>query len=310
MFRKWHERRLTWVVQRQAEALRRPFEEDRAPGDFERPSAGVSRDRPTAGWALPATAPAQPRVVVERVLADGGLSVVLESVPLPGEQGSDLLVFFVPGRDALATWSQLRDLLGSTGRWPVIVGEPDVARDVVAGPSVNGLPAGEVLAAFAEMRPWSQWYSERTAYVYTAYGDLSTGEDVIPQGEPFGFSTPLDLTTREPLEAVSIALVPTVTPWEVPAYLTWGGWNDCPYPDAHMLTWQHWHQVYGAEVVAMTSDIVEMRVGRPPTSTDGALTLAREHYAYAPDIAAQSLGSVEAHAGLLMGQAGWFFWWD
>src|SRR5262249_26076759 len=102
-------------------------------------------------------------------------------------------------------------------------------------------------------------------------------EDVEPSME---FSIPFDILTKDPLPAVHVGLVPTTQGWTTPAFLMFGDWNNCPRPHDHLAVLRHWEEQYGAEVVGITHDIVEMLVARPPRSRKKALELAREQYLY------------------------------
>ncbi len=73
---------------------------------------------------------------------------------------------------------------------------------------------------------------------------------------------------------------------------------------------KHWYERYGAEVMGMTSDTIEMQVARPPRSSDEALQLAFEQYVYSPDIVDQGAGGLDHLAALLLGGTVWYFWWD
>ena len=84
------------------------------------------------------------------------------------------------------------------------------------------------------------------------------------------FDSILDYRTGEPLARVGMARVPTPSSWEVPAHLRFGNGNDCPEPAVHVAVWRRWQQTFGAEVVAVTADVIEARVGRPPTTRAAA----------------------------------------
>ena len=124
------------------------------------------------------------------------------------------------------------------------------------------------------------------------------------------FSIPFDFMTGEPLPAIHIALLPTTTGWHVPALLRYGGWNACPQPHEHVCMMKYWYDRYGAEVLGMAFDTVNMQVARPPRSSDEALQLAFEQYAYCYDIVDQGVGSLDHLAALLLGGTVWLFWWD
>ncbi len=91
---------------------------------------------------------------------------------------------------------------------------------------------------------------------------------------------------------VEIALLPTRFGWEAPEFLSWGGWNYVPFPNDHVALMRHWSEVYGAEVVAMTDDVVVTSVSAPPSDEPAAIELTREHFLYAPDSGWQRTGAV------------------
>ena len=71
-----------------------------------------------------------------------------------------------------------------------------------------------------------------------------------------------------------------------------------------------WRDAYGAKLVSITRDTIELKVDRRPASREEALELARQHFAYCPDIVLQGTQTIEALAASLMQSDWWFFWWD
>lgn len=114
----------------------------------------------------------------------------------------------------------------------------------------------------------------------------------------------------KPLDKVHILLIPTTEGAAVPAYLRWGGWNACPAPEYHVAALRSWHERYGAELVAIGGDVIELRVVRRPADRTEALTLAREMYLYDEDIVSQGTETFAMLAATLMASDWWFFWWD
>ncbi|HEY0683472.1 MAG TPA: DUF4253 domain-containing protein [Steroidobacter sp.] len=90
------------------------------------------------------------------------------------------------------------------------------------------------------------------------------------------FTPALDISTGEPLEEVCFGLIPVESPWLVPAFLKFGGWNDCPEASVHLAFFRRWFEQYGAEVVTVTNDVIEFRVSRPPRTPEEAKQLAIE----------------------------------
>lgn len=107
-----------------------------------------------------------------------------------------------------------------------------------------------------------------------------------------------------------LGLVPTPLSWQVPAFLKIGNWNEYPQVQEHVALHKYWHEKYGAEVVTITHDIIEMQVARPPLDREGALHLATEQFSYCADIVAQGTNTISELAAGLLGANVWFFWWD
>src|SRR5262249_29167529 len=103
---------------------------------------------------------------------------------------------------------------------------------------------------------------------------------VWPEGElgTHHFTLPIDAEHGTPLPRVFVALVPTVIGWQVPAYLRFGGWNSCPAPEHHVAMLKHWRHLYGAEVVGVGGEVLELANARPPADRDVAMRLAREQF--------------------------------
>ena len=54
---------------------------------------------------------------------------------------------------------------------------------------------------------------------------------------------------------VIIGLLPTPDPTETAAYLSFGGWNDCPPPPVHVVFARLWHEKYGAVLQSNANDV-------------------------------------------------------
>jgi uncharacterized protein DUF4253 len=125
-----------------------------------------------------------------------------------------------------------------------------------------------------------------------------------------GLSVAVESASGRTLEKVHVALIPTNDWTTIPAHLRWGGWNACPHPEYHVAALRAWRDRFGAELVGLDSDRMDLRLARPPQSRGDALDLAREHYVYCPDSLKQGRGTLSSWAALLLGNAWWSFWWD
>jgi Domain of unknown function (DUF4253) len=244
--------------------------------------------------------------------------------------GTAIAIIDVPGSAAIGSWQALRAAVTTTGHWPVVLGgEDEVERLSERLGYADGSPAN-VLAAAEQLLPHAHAFLDaggadrdlagRLGLVVEDYedGELaemrdggSLDENIPEDAQPIaGFTVPLDILTGKPRDVVNIALVPCREGWQVPAYLAVGGWNECPPVETQAALHRAWNERYGAEIVCVSSDVIECRVVRPPVDDVGALTLARAQYMYCKDIVDQGVDTVGALAGALRGARQWYFWWD
>lgn len=108
---------------------------------------------------------------------------------------------------------------------------------------------------------------------------------------------------------VLLAEIPTANPWEVFAWVPFGGWNECPDPEGQMTAAKYWYEKYGAVPALISADVLEYDLPAPVPEAD-ALSLAWEQYAFCSDIVDQGVETVGALAGTLKKSTVWFFWWD
>lgn len=125
-----------------------------------------------------------------------------------------------------------------------------------------------------------------------------------------GLSVVTNFRTGAPLAKVYIGIAPTDDWTTIPAYLRWGGWNECPAPEFHVAALRTWRDRYGAELVGVSADTINLRVTGGPKTREAALALARDQYVYCADIIDQGYGTYSALAANLMADDWWYFWWD
>lgn len=108
-----------------------------------------------------------------------------------------------------------------------------------------------------------------------------------------------------------LAEIPVKFPWEVFAYLPFGGWNACPDTPALMAVCKYWFERHGAVPAVMTHDVLEFALSAP-VKREQAMELALEQYAWCPDTVDQ--GGMDATVGSLADglcqSKCWYFWWD
>lgn len=226
----------------------------------------------------------------------------------------------VSGNEAMDAWTRHRE----QGRaYPVIVGDDESLARVAENWSfddrspeeiiglADGLvhPAGLVAHRQAQdeaAREYLEKAGEDVDEDYVApVGDWPEEADASP-----GPTVVRDIRTGDPLERVHLLLVPTQDGANVPAHLRWGNWNEVPPAEYHVAALRSWRERYGAELVVLTGDVMELRVQRRPSTRDEALELAREHYAFCADIVDQGTEDLATLAAVLMVSDWWYFWWD
>jgi len=106
-----------------------------------------------------------------------------------------------------------------------------------------------------------------------------------------------------------LAEIPVKNPWDVFAYLPFGGWNECPDTPGLMAAAKYWYEKYGAVPAVVTHDVLQFTVPAP-AAPEQAMDLALEQYAWCPDIVDQGCQTVGALADGLSQSTVWFFWWD
>lgn len=224
-------------------------------------------------------------------------------------------VVTVPGSNALSEWQRLRGL-----GMPVVIGDDEqldrLRQQFSIDDPIAGNPASpgtrepaEILADAAKLAypgclTWSGGYASED--LRAPVGDWPAQVEANDDG----LTVATDILSRKVLDRVHILLLPAKASWEVPAWLRWGNWNACPPPENHVAAMRHWHERYGAELVGIDGDTLNLRVSRRPQTREEALALARDQYRYCPDIVDQGVRTLSALAATLMASDWWFFWWD
>ena len=108
-----------------------------------------------------------------------------------------------------------------------------------------------------------------------------------------------------------LAKIPVKNPWEIFAYLPFGGWNECPNTPELMAVAKYWFEKYGAVPAAMSHDELEFLLPTP-VSQEQAMENAVEQYGFCPDIVVQEQDdpTVGNLADTLWQSTVWYFWWD
>lgn len=236
-----------------------------------------------------------------------------------------------PGQNALDAWEHLAVELSDTAS-PVVIGDMRELRNLIEMRAWDTERSdADVLQLAATLdfpdgfREWKkreyeqmmeQWSEDpNLAQFVDEYRDsrsLPIG-DWPPKGafaESPGLAVARDVMTNRPFDEVVIVAVPTTDWTEIPAYLRFGGWNENPAPEWHVAALRHWRDEYGARLIGISGDVLNIRVSSKPETREAAIELAFEQYDYCLDIVTQGVGDIAVLAAYLMHDDWWYFWWD
>jgi|CXWL01.1.fsa_nt_gi hypothetical protein len=234
--------------------------------------------------------------------------------PLLNPQRSEAYVFPAKGRDGPALWKTLRQTLPKSGYWPVVLGSDDTLfrhREFVPQGTQEAVDeivrrAGEtdVVALLEKLR---QGVLDPDDPNDTGPGDGEWPDEIEPNRP---FISCVDILTKKPLPRLWLGLFSTIDSSEIPAHVSYGGWNECPAAHEHVAMLKYWGKQYGTELVGMAEDTIHLQATRRPATREEALKLAREQFYYCSDNVYQGVDSVAALAKVLMDGDFWYFWWD
>lgn len=163
----------------------------------------------------------------------------------------------------------------------------------------------------AELPDAQEWFTEKLTEMKEQYGEYwdeitadsgNTGDKIDKLS---GF---VDFGTKKAAEVI-IAKIPTDKPWEIFAWLPFGGWNECPEPETMMSVGRYWFQKYGTIPALISHDILEF-AAQPVKDRSAAIGLSLEQYAFCNDIIDQGFQELCVLADVLTKSSVWFFWWD
>jgi len=213
----------------------------------------------------------------------------------------------VSGEDAVVRWNALQAEGRKEGFVPVILGDVEDVRVLWEnGDDTAGSPQRVIEKADAVDIP--RWLAEREADEPAEF-EYEEGDWPREREERAGL-TVITGSDGETKPWVCIAKIPAEEPWQIPAYLRIGGWNECPAPKYHVAMARHWQEKYGAVLISAKYDVLEFLVARPPEEKKAAKMLAREQFIYCTDIVHQGSETMNNLAATLLKGKLWYFWWD
>lgn len=220
-------------------------------------------------------------------------------------------------------WTRLRQDHDRSGLWPVLAEashydpeSPWVSGDVVPNTDED-IEAHDAATVMAEV--WAEWAQPQHGEEDLDY-DF---EDLEPFGRDCPGLAPAGDAMATPEQTADwfadliddgtarLLLVPARRSADVLTALGWQGpvnHSDEKAPLSAML--RSWEDRFGARVVRMGSDTLDVSVAAPPSTTEHAVHVAAEHWVSCPDNIVQGPGTLTEYATQIQGKNSWSFWWD
>ncbi|WP_214416098.1 DUF4253 domain-containing protein [Sphaerisporangium fuscum] len=213
-----------------------------------------------------------------------------------------------------AYWARLRAEHARSGLWPVLLEEsvqpwsvgqiaPDVAAEI---DNYN-------VAAFME-EVWADWIeraSEDQFEILDPFGPHcpEPAEPGEPRTDPDTLADRYAAMLAEQGRPVGLAAVDRGA--DALAVMGWQGalhHNEWNVPLAAVV--RSWEDRFAARLVGMGFNTLELSVAAPPVTSQHALEVAAEHWAFCPDAIVQGAGTLIDYAEQIRGRHAWSFWWD
>lgn len=239
---------------------------------------------------------------LKRILGNPDLTLQIRGGAVP--------VQLIPKVQALAAWQKAAAEFPKTGRWPILL-DPEMLSEERMDQEGT---AEEVLQQSREvdlkvLRERLEAENELDEEDLEECAPLRETDPTTLDVRVTGQTVPalIDLTKGGQL---GLALMPVQAPYEILAHRAFGGWNSVPYDHELIAVLKDFDERYGAKLISLTHDVLELWVERPITDPVVACEAAKEQYALCPDIVDQGTESVQALAQGLLNARVWFFWWD
>ena len=264
----------------------------------------------------------------EPLPADGEASVAGVRLPAGRRTGPDdesrrspPPALWVTGEftDAAGAWRALRERLGGTGLVPLLLSglRGESGRPWESGeldPPASGALAGPEVPAL--LRDWWDRHvpgpeedEEETAELLAPFSRSFPG--MAPAASVLATPAGLEQAVASLTGPMRIGLAVASRPADTLVSIGWQGamnYHRTPAPLTVVL--RSWEDRFGATVMHVGFDTIDLLVERPALSQQAALAVAAEHFAFCMDNIYQGAGSISQYARQLTGSTRWSFWWD
>jgi len=214
----------------------------------------------------------------------------------------------VAGEHAPSEWRNYQEQWQKEGCSAVVL-SPETIHALAPLLATDDPPTTEIIAS-AESVSAKAFFAKREIENVEDETEIEIGDWPSGPVATTTLSAHCEIGSGKPLPFVFLAKIPTSKPWQIPAYLKFGGWNACPDPAQQTAVLHYWAERYGIEVYSISSDTMECAVARPPRNKEDALALAHEQFLFCGDIVFQGTETITLLAAGIINADAWFFWWD
>jgi len=220
----------------------------------------------------------------------------------------------VNGNEAFNVTGKALEIDGSLV-WPFVIGQEETTELLEENLEMDDRDVGSIIAESLNQNALEIFESLRKEHADDAFEEEDDWKEVLGEW-PNGIASKQGLTLNTNilngglLSSVAIGYASVQENWQIPAFLKYGNWNDCPPAEVHCSVHRYWSERYGARIVGVSNDVIECVVDKPPTTQEDAMELAMQQYAYCYDIVEQGTETVSNLAATLLNGRNWYFWWD
>jgi hypothetical protein len=261
---------------------------------------------------------------LERLIDDLPAGLLPPGRLVASYEGGDPLYWLSGESAAPGMWARLREVHATSGLWPVLLGGLDLddARPWELG---EVFPADMTPAADHDVDAvLAGWWAQQTDPSDDDTGDDDRAHPLGPYRHGWPGLAPAGTPLGEPEDAAD-----ALADWRLAANARLGlvaaerssdvlwltGWSGPVNHEGDVgriaAVVRSWEERFGARVVLVGFDTLELSVAAPPRSVEEALPIAAEHFAFCPDLVWQSgLDTIPAYAEAIVDVPVWMFWWD
>lgn len=204
-------------------------------------------------------------------------------------------------------WARLRAEHAASGLWPVMLEDSTQpwSTGQIAPEPVEEIDVYDPAAFMAEV--WAEW-ADPVADL-SPFGRYSPGP--APPGDRAGDPDAVAERYVELLAGRPLGLVPVERGADALTAMGWqGARHHNPWTAPLSAVLRSWEERFGARLVGIGFNTLDLTVAAPPVTMRHALHVAAEHWTFCPEAIVQGPGGLEGHAEQIQGASMWSFFWE